>query len=540
VYNRAGLRYLPPSRFKHYHAKVTRNLKRLLAAIATASIILTALVLPANSQRKGEVVTLPFSEAPYRVGERLTYNVSFSNFMSAAHVELFVAARGTFFGRDAIDLRAHVETTGVVSAALYALNNDYTTYVDPGTGLPFRAQEVVREAARTSDTSSDFNQPARTSAIPDKPAAAGFAGTYDFLAALYRLRALPLSEDSTYPFTVRAGSQEYQAELKVKGHEMIRTNVGSFNAIVSEIRVPNNSAANDYRIRIYFSDDERHVPILVTAKVRSGEIRAEIAGSQLLPEAPAKQPPPARVAVAPPQSPPLTGAGSPIADDVLAALPFKVGEQLNYQVYLGGNQEVVGLASFQVRARSRYFDHDGLMFTVSAQTTNAAQRLFFANDQLTSYIDPKTLLPFRTELKLAEGQKRTTESLTINQDYGTAISDKGQKIEIPVGTHDCLSIFYAIRAMNLTPPKRSALSILVNSRPKTLFISSLLRETIQFGSQKLRAIQLSLTTDDPQSDKFALRAWISDDDRRLPLRFTATTQLGPLRADLVILPVTPN
>jgi hypothetical protein len=305
--------------------------------------------------------------------------------------------------------------------------------------------------------------------------------------------------------------------------------------------MPNNSAVNDYRLRIYFSDDERHVPILVTAKVKSGEIRAEIAGSQLVPEAPAKQPTPsAKVPVPPPQSPPLTGAGSPIADDALAALPFKVGEQLNYQVYLGGNQEVVGLASFQVRARSRYFDHDGLMLTVSAQTTNAAQRLFFANDQVTSYIDPKTLLPFRTDLKLAEGQKRTTESLTINQDYGTATSDKGQKIEIPVGTHDCLSIFYAIRSMNLTPPKRNALSIMVNDRPKTLFISSLSRETIQFGSQKIRAIQLSLTTDDPQSDKFALRAWISDDDRRLPLRLTATTPLGPLRADLVILPVTPN
>ena len=138
----------------------------MLAAIATASIILTALVLPANSQRKGEVVTLPFSDGPYRVGERLTYHVSFASFMNVAHVELFIAARGTFFGRDAIELHAHVETTGVISAALYALNNDYTTYVDSSTGLPFRAQEVVREAARNSDSSSDLNQPANTSATP--------------------------------------------------------------------------------------------------------------------------------------------------------------------------------------------------------------------------------------------------------------------------------------------------------------------------------------------------------------------------------------
>jgi hypothetical protein len=64
------------------------------------------------------------------------------------------------------------------------------------------------------------------------------------------------------------------------------------------------------------------------------------------------------------------------------------------------------------------------------------------------------------------------------------------------------------------------------------------RETVQLGSQSIPAIQLSLTTDDAQSDKFQLRAWISDDKRRLPLRLTAVTQLGVVRADLAIIPVT--
>ncbi len=519
---------------------MTRNLKRFLFAIAIFSIILTALVLPAVAQRKNEVAALPFSDAPYRVGERLTYNVSFSSFVSAAHVELFIAGRGTFFGRDAIQLRGHIETTGMVSAALYALNNDYISYVDPATGLPFRTQEIVREAAPGADTSSDQSQPASSTPVSEKLITSDVAGAYDLLSALYRLRGLPLSDGSSYSFAARANSQEYRAELRVKGHETIRTNVGSFNAIVSELRVANNSAANDYRIRIYFSDDERHLPLVVTARLSSGDVRAELAGWQLTAPAAAKSTPPAKVSVTPArQSPPLVIATAP-PEDPLAGLPFKVGEQLNYQLYVGGGSEAVALVSYQVRAHARYFDHDGLMFTASAQTTNAAQRLFSANDQFTSYIDAKTLLPFRSELNLIEGQKKARVILTLNQDYGSATSDKGQKIDIPIGTHDYLSTFYAIRAMDLAPPKRSALSILVNNRPKTLFITSLRRETIQIGSQRIRAIQLSLTTDDPQSDKFALRAWVSDDDRRLPLRFTATTELGPLRADLVILPVIPQ
>lgn len=512
------------------------DLKRLLVAVAIASLILTALVLPVAGQRKNEA-TLSFSGAPYSVGERLTYNVSFSSFVSAAHIELFVSGRGKFFGRDAVQLRGHVETTGVVYAAIYALNNDYTSYVDPTTGVPFRSLQFVRDGARLSPAGP---APGSNSIAGDLP------GAYDFLSAIYRLRALPLSEGTSYPFTVRGESSSYQAQLIVKGHRAIKTNVGSFNAIATQVRITNNSAANDYRIQIFFSDDERHVPVLITAKLSAGEVRAELAGSQSGAVDAAKQPlgdpspTPTPTPIPTPTPQPLTRTpGSSVRpDNLMAGMPFRIGEQLNYRVYLAKVDQPVGLVSFQVRNRSRYFDHDGLMLTTSAQTTDAAQRLFVANDQLTSYVDPGTLLPYRTELNLIEGRRRRNEIWTINQDYGTALKQGGGKVEIPIGTHDYLSIFYAVRSMNLSPPRKSAVSILVEGKPKTLIITAVRRERIQLDSQKIPAIQLTLTTDDQQPDKFALRAWISDDDRRLPLRLTAMTELGALRADLVIIPLT--
>ncbi|MDQ2856597.1 MAG: DUF3108 domain-containing protein, partial [Acidobacteriota bacterium] len=385
---------------------------------------------------------------------------------------------------------------------------------------------------------TDFNQPAGSAAVPDKLRTGEFPGSYDFLSALYRLRALPLADGSTYYLTVHNESQDYQVELKVKGHEAIKTNVGSFNAIATQARVTNNAAANNYHVQIYFTDDERHVPVLITAKTGAGDVRAELAGSQLVAGLPSKVPPPKPVET--PKPTPPGPIGAPISNNrrLSGLLPFKVGEQLNYQAYFATVQQPVGSIAFQVRPRGRYFDHDGLLLNVTAETTNAAQRLFFAKDSLSSYVDPETLLPFRAELQIAEGNRRSKEILTINQDYGTATTEQGRKIDMPVGTHDYLSIFYAVRSMNLTPPKRNAVSILVNGRAKTLVITALRRETIQLGSQKIPAIQLSLTTDDQQPDKFALRAWISDDDRRLPLRLTATTELGQLRVDLVILPLT--
>ena len=204
-----------------------------------------------------------------------------------------------------------------------------------------------------------------------------------------------------------------------------------------------------------------------------------------------------------------------------------------------GSGVPAGTVTFQVRGRSRYFNRNGLLLTVKAQTTGTVARLFVANDQISTYVDPKALLPYRTELNLSEGKRKKNETLTINQDNGTLTSTLGKTIQIPIGTHDYLSFFYALRTFNLAPQRRNAISILVEDGPKTLAVNAGKREIISLGQQKIPAIPLSLTTpDDRDNDKYQLRIWVSDDRRRLPLRITAKTEIGAVRADLVILPTT--
>jgi hypothetical protein len=517
----------------NYDSKVTQSLK---PATACLLLIFGAFVLPVKAQQPNEANYQPFSPGPYRVGERLTYNISFSNFISAAHVELLVSARGSFFGREGVQLKGHVETNGIVNAALFAINNDYITHVDPASGLPYHVQQIIREASRTRESSAVVNQPSDTAAIPAKRT--DFPGTYDFLSALYRIRALPLTSGSSYSLSVRSDREDYQIEIRVTEQEVVKTNVGSFNTIVTQIRIRNLSQGTSYFSRANFSDDPRHVPVLIVSRLSAGDIRVELAGSAFVapPVVPAPTPTPTPAPGTPPRTP-LVVSGSP-AEETPLDLPFKVGEQLTYQIFLPNIQGPVGTASFHVKARSKFFDHDGLFFTLSAQTANSLQRLFVASDTMASYVDPRTLLPFRTELNLSEGRRRSSSKLTVNQDYGTATSETGERIEIPVGTHDYLSFFYLLRTFSLTPTRHNAISILVNNKPKTLFITALKRENLQLGSQTIPAIQVSLTTDDAQGDKYQLRGWISDDKRRLPLRLTAMTELGLVRADLAIIPVT--
>ena len=431
-----------------------------------------------------------------------------------------------FFERDAIQLRAHAETKGVVNVALFAINNDYVTFIDPQTGLPFRSQETIRDAIKSTDSSQDFNQSGGTDAIPSKQRT--FPGTYDLLSALYRARALSLTPGASYSFTIRGDSTSYLAELKVTGSEVVRTNVGSFTTLAAEVKI-SDSLLKD--IKIYFSDDERHVPVLLTGKVKGAKLTAEIAASEFVKPVATPTPTPVPAASIAP-SPRPTPSPSVV---VTEQWPFKIGEQLNYQVFLANSPNAVGIATFQVRNRSQYFRRDGVLLGVKAQTTGDAGRIFNANDQIDTYVDPKSLLPYRSEMRLMEGRRSLGQILTFDQERGSATSDKGPRIEVPVGTYDYVSFFYAMRLFSLNPGKRNAISILVENKPKTLFVSAVKKEIIQLSDQKIPSIALSLTTDDPQSDKYQLRVWISDDKRRLPLRITAATELGPVRADLVII-----
>lgn len=532
--------------------------KRVLAA-ALVALLSFAPAAARQGRAASDVSAGPFNPAPYRVGEHLTYTVAFSNFAVAAHVELSVVSRGPLYGREGVELQAHVETVGVISAALYALNNNYVSFVDPDTGLPYRARQEIREGARVQNVTRDYNTPLGESAIPSKQTVTTPSASFDLLSALYRLRALPLAPGASYTLAAQNGEAAYNVELRVTGRENLKTNLGSSAAIVTQARVRGNPEADAYRVAVYFSDDERHVPLLITARHRAGEIRAEIASAEILTEPqPAAgtnnlaQPTPTQPGtVLPPATRPgtpaagggttaanggTTAAVTPTAEAASPALPFKPGDELNYNFFLGNGPQAIGTASFRVRARARYFNRDGLLFNASLQTAGAGATLFPVSDQFNSFVDAVTLLPFRAEQTIAEGQRRARFVVSSEPGSGVATFDDGTRVEVPVGTHDLLSVFFALRSFDLTPGKRTTVSLLVNKRPRVLVITALRRADLALAGQQIPAVELALATNDPAGDRFNLRLWVSTDKRRLPLRLTATTPLGPVRADLAIIP----
>ena len=86
---------------------------RINAVAATlffvAAFALAGTALPQNAAEPGST--------PFRLGEKLTYNVSFERFSNVAYGEIYVASRGRLADKDAIELHARFKTLDFVSSA---------------------------------------------------------------------------------------------------------------------------------------------------------------------------------------------------------------------------------------------------------------------------------------------------------------------------------------------------------------------------------------------------------------------------------------
>jgi hypothetical protein len=109
------------------------------------------------------------------------------------------------FGREAVQLRAHVETTGVINVALFAINNDYTR-----TSIRKQDFRFARKKSRATRSRTPIQFRISISRPVTKPfrrSKKDFPALTIFVSAFYRARALPLADGAIYNFSVRGESR---------------------------------------------------------------------------------------------------------------------------------------------------------------------------------------------------------------------------------------------------------------------------------------------------------------------------------------------
>jgi len=176
---------------------------------------------PARAERK----------VPYAVGERLAYDVSWSNYLSAGTVVLTVQAKRPSYSSTAYYIVAEAQTEGLL-ARLYTLYYKADTLVDAYSMLPQRGSVFSKEGGRQRNKVTTFDHGRKqgrfemqTASKMVKDLALGTA-TQDLLSAIYALRTIAPKAGERFTMPVSDSGWLYQVLWVVGGVESVKVASG--------------------------------------------------------------------------------------------------------------------------------------------------------------------------------------------------------------------------------------------------------------------------------------------------------------------------
>jgi len=99
----------------------------------------------------------------------------------------------------------------------------------------------------------------------------------DVFSSLYYSRTLPLEVGKTYEFLANSNSKNWTLKVNVLGKETITVNAGKFDCLVVEpILLSEGIFRHQGRLKVWITDDEKRIPVLVKSKVAIGAVDAEL------------------------------------------------------------------------------------------------------------------------------------------------------------------------------------------------------------------------------------------------------------------------
>lgn len=510
------------SNFKIVQIDHIQKKKKAPIYLQTAIAVLLLFLIIAASNF-GQTPAKEASATPFRIGERLTYNVSFDRYPNAGYGETYVVSRGRLGDKDVVELRSRVKTVDLLSAVLYFVDESRTTFVSAETGLPVYSRKTENTLGLPKDTIKNHLTDPTTN--------------FDLLSLLFKIR----HSGGNGSATMAEGDRVYTFSFQSGASEQIKNDAGDFATNILTVQSDYFDELGLADVRINLTNDEAKIPVLIRFKKGKGEFRVAISGISIIePDVPPViQPVPTpRPSVTP--KPPATP--EPYVDNqpLAAELAFELGETIEFQVTSNGKNTAKIL--FHAKERKQFQGADSLLLDATITEADPGFQGLMTNDFVRTQVDPLTLAPRQVEVKFSGMLSEFNQIATFDSKTNAITYGGTNRLEAPVGTHSILSLLYAMRSFNLKPSRDlsspvndTRVAVFWGNQPYVFTLRPSASVEIPVGDLKLPAQLINVTTGNQELDQLGIKVWLGNDVRRTPLRFT----LGSYQFDLVTSGSTP-
>jgi hypothetical protein len=220
-----------------------------------------------------------------------------------------------------------------------------------------------------------------------------------------------------------------------------------------------------------------------------------------------------------------------------APRPFFVGEELRFEVRWMGL--LAGNARMAVSGRVNRNGHDVYHIRSVAESSPLFSLFYYVYDQGETFVDAHELLPWYYHLDQREGSRIVERSVTFDHQRGVVIhttnQEDPQEVKVPAGVHDSLSSFYLVRTLPLHVGQSIHLHTFANGKTYDVEVQILRREKVEayWGPVEALVVRPQMRYQEILRQKGEVLIWVTDDERRLPIRMRTAITVGSIEATLI-------
>ena len=256
--------------------KTRTTIAAILSALALAA------VAPLILAQQAPLLTSPRAGFSFPQKQTLTYEVDWRVFPAGTAVLHFEAAG------ERENITARADTSGAINL-LFHVSDRFQSSIDRAKGCTYDFNKQTVEGRRQASSTLHLDYGQNRSVLDEKNLVTGqtkhvespvTSCLTDLLTGVFYTSSQPIALGHSFMIPVVDAMHVVPVTMKVEGREEIKTPLGVFKTLRVQPTAAAGVVKNRGNIWIWYTDDERHLPVQMRARLFWGTITFRLTGNE--------------------------------------------------------------------------------------------------------------------------------------------------------------------------------------------------------------------------------------------------------------------